>query len=85
MSGMTTSSELTETDRALCLTAVQIAETRAKSLVFDGGDAVALPVGTPPALAGAAARLSLGGAASFAGLNQYSQPVYRLERKKPWP
>lgn len=76
---------LTEMERALGVTAEQAAQTRAQSLVFDGGDAVLFPVGTPAALAGAAARLALGGAVLFAGLNQYSQPVYRLERKKPWP
>lgn len=76
---------LTEMERACGVTAQQAAHTRAQSLVFDGGDAVALPVGTPPALAGAAARLALGGAVLFAGPNQYSQPIYRLEREKAQP
>lgn len=76
---------LTEMEQALGVTAEQAAQTRAQSLVFDGGDAVALPVDTPPALAGAAARLALGGAVLFAGLNQYSQPVYRLEPEETQP
>lgn len=81
MSETTTRTVLTEMERACGVTVEQVSWTRAESLVFGGGEAVALPVGTPPALAGVAARLALGGAVSFAGLNHYSQPVYRLERE----
>ncbi|KIP53819.1 hypothetical protein [Leucobacter komagatae] len=56
-------------------------QVRARSLVFDRGDAVMVPLHTAPALALRAAELALGGPAAFAGFNQLGHAVYRREEE----
>lgn len=50
-----------------------------RSLVFEGGTAVAVAMDHGPATAGAAARTKLGGPVTFMGTNSLGHAVYRKE------
>ena len=66
---------LTATEVACGVTVEEVERIAARGYVSEGGQKIALdPVG--PALAGAAARLRLGGEVAFLGFNQLDQPVY---------
>lgn len=70
---------LTEIERACGVTVEDVLRTRRESYVFDNGRAVVVSGDVPPALGAAAARLALGGPASFVGRNQLRQNVYRKD------
>lgn len=71
---------LTVTEFACGVTLPAVVAERTGGLVFDGGRAF-IPKSRDcgPALAGAAARMALGGPVVFAGLNSAGWPVYRLK------
>lgn len=71
--------ELSEVEIACGVTMKDAANTREDSLVLriPEGLRVTVPIDTPPALAGAAARMALGVPCEFAGLNHWGNPVYK--------
>lgn len=74
---------LSEGEVACGVTEEQVAEVLPKGAFFSGGDVFALPAGTPPALAGAAARVAFGGPAEFSHLNSLTKyPMYRRATSK---
>lgn len=71
---------LTDTERACGVTLVDVQSARNYAYIYRGGQpypAVVLPSFCPPALAGAAARMALGGPVEFSHLSG-GMPVYRL-------
>lgn len=67
---------LSDIERACGVTVDAVRATRARALIFADGTKVALDANTPPALAGAAARLAFGAPVRFAGLNPFGMPIY---------
>jgi hypothetical protein len=55
-----------------------VRRVRADAYVMHDKRSVAIGRNTPPALAGAAARMALGGPVEFDALNIWGQPLYRL-------
>lgn len=71
---------LTDTERACGVTLADVQSARNDAYIYHGGQpypAVVLPRYCPPALAGAAARMALGGPVEFSHLSG-GMPVYRL-------
>jgi len=69
---------LSPTEVACGVTIEQVREVRAKAYIMHDKQSVAIVRGTPPALAGAAARLALGGDVEFVAINIWGNPLYRL-------
>lgn len=75
---------LSDIERACGITLADVRKARRDALIYHGGQtypAVALPRYCPPALAGAAARMALGGPVEFSHLAG-GMPVYRLARQE---
>lgn len=71
---------LTDIERACGVTLADVRSARNDAYIYHGGQsypAVVLPRYCPPALAGAAARMALGGPVEFSHLSE-GMPVYRL-------
>lgn len=69
---------LSPTEVACGVTEEAARAVRRDAYVMHHGRSVAITRGTPPALAGAAARLALGGPVEFDAINIWGQPLYRL-------
>lgn len=68
---------LTDTEIACGVDEKTVRREANRSLVFDGGTAVAVDTRRGPAVSGAAAREKLGAPVEFAGLNTLGHAVYR--------
>lgn len=72
---------LTDTEIACGVDEKTVRREANRSLVFEGGTAVAVAMDHGPATAGAAAREKLGAPVEFAGLNSLGHAVYRKETR----
>lgn len=72
--------QLSEVEVACGVTVEQVRAVRIKAYIMHDKQSVAIPKDTGPALAGAAARMALGGPVEFVAINIFGNPLYRLDR-----
>jgi hypothetical protein len=69
---------LSDVEVACGVTLDDVRLARREAYVSASGTYVTIRKGTPPAVAGAAARLALGGPVEFESFDTFGQPFYRL-------